>query len=403
MNSVVRLAIVDPNDVTRSSLKNLLLGIDMVWLEAECSRYEFFIDVVDQTNPHIALISLDSDVDRAIALVAEVKQKSRQCDVLVVSASQEGSVILQAMRSGAREFLNLPLKIEDFLAALDRIMTVAGGFGGDDRVRSSQVIAVAGASGGVGCTSLTTNLACILAQDTNNAVVILDLDLSLGDADIWLDIIPDYTIQDVADNISRLDYSLLKRSLTRHDCGAYLLPRPVRMDETTAISADELRRVIALLRATFTHLVIDVSKSYSSLDLAAMQAADHILMVTQLDLPCLRNVVRLLEFLDTQDDLSDKIRVVVNRLGLEDAQISLNKALDTIGREIHAEIPNDYATMVESRNNGVPLVDQAPKTKLTRSLTDLAASLQTPQTDETQGEEKKAKKGLFGFLSNSSR
>ncbi|MEO2034340.1 MAG: response regulator, partial [Planctomycetaceae bacterium] len=229
MKSVIRLAIVDPNDTTRGSLKNLLLGIDMVWLEAECSRYEFFIDVVDQTNPHIALICLDSDVEKGLSLIAEVKRKSRKCDVLVVSASQEGSLILQAMRNGAREFLNLPLKIEDFLAALDRIMSVDGGFGGDDPVRSSQVITVAGASGGVGCTSLSTNLACILAQDPNNAVVILDLDLALGDADIWLDIIPDYTIQDVADNISRLDYSLLKRSLTRHDCGAYLLPRPVRM------------------------------------------------------------------------------------------------------------------------------------------------------------------------------
>ena len=61
MKNVVRLAIVDPNDASRSMLKNLLLGIDMVWLEAECSRYEFFIDVASQTQPDIALVSLDAD------------------------------------------------------------------------------------------------------------------------------------------------------------------------------------------------------------------------------------------------------------------------------------------------------------------------------------------------------
>ena len=97
-------------------------------------------------------------------------------------------------------------------------------------------------------------------------------ELALGDADVWLDIIPDYTIQDVAENITRLDYSLLKRSLTKHDCGAFLLPRPVKLGEATSITPDELRRVIALLKATFPHLIIDVSKNFGPLDLAAMDA-----------------------------------------------------------------------------------------------------------------------------------
>ena len=70
MKNVVRLAIVDPNDATRSALKNLLLGIDMVWLEADASRYEFFTDVVSQTQPDIALVSLDADPTKALELVA---------------------------------------------------------------------------------------------------------------------------------------------------------------------------------------------------------------------------------------------------------------------------------------------------------------------------------------------
>ena len=57
MNEVVRLAIVDPNDATRALLKNMLLGIDSVWLEAECSRYEFFTDVATQTKPDIAWVA----------------------------------------------------------------------------------------------------------------------------------------------------------------------------------------------------------------------------------------------------------------------------------------------------------------------------------------------------------
>ncbi|MDA1214364.1 MAG: AAA family ATPase, partial [Planctomycetota bacterium] len=255
-----------------------------------------------------------------------------------------------------------------------------------------------GVSGGVGCTSLSINLACALAQRDSNTVAIIDLDLAMGDADVWLDIIPDYTIQDVAENITRLDYSLLKRSLTKHDSGPCLLPRPVEIEDRAPITPDELKRVISLLKSTFSHLIIDVSKSYNPLDVAALEIADSIVVVTQLDLPCLRNVVRLLQFLERYEKLISKVKVVVNRMGLDETQISLNKATETIGREIFFQLPNDYATMVESRNNGVPLIVQAPKGKLTRAFEQFAILLDGQVTEETTSEEAKKKRGLFSFL-----
>lgn len=399
MNNVVRLAVVDPNDATRSALKNLLLGIDMVWLEADCSRYEFFTDVVSQTKPDIALISLDSDSSKALSLVSQISQELPSCSILVVSSSQEGSLILQSMRNGAKEFLSFPLKLDDFLAALDRIQQSKLSLEGDGRRRSSQVITVAGVGGGVGCTSLAINLCCSLAQNEKNSVALIDLDMALGDADVWLDIIPDYTIQDVAENITRLDYSLLKRSLTQHDCGAFLLPRPNQMEDTVTIAPDELRRVVALLKATFSHLIIDVSKAYGPLDLAAMECSELVLLVTQLDLPCLRNVVRLTKYFDQMDEIAQKIRIVVNRMGLEDSQISMTKAVESIGKELFWQIPNDYATMVESRNNGVPLITQAPRSKLTKSIEQFAQLIdQSSSEGKTSGDLSENKKGFFSFL-----
>jgi len=398
MNDVIRLAIVDPSDATRNTLKNLLLGIDTVWLEAECSRYEFFVDVAVQTKPDIALISLDADSSKGLTLLANLARELPECSALVVSSSQEGSLILQAMRNGAKEFLSYPLKLEDFMAAMDRIRQLKGGRDRDGQARTSQVITVGGVGGGVGCTSIIVNLASFLAQNENNSVAIIDLDLKLGDADVWLDIIPDFTIQDVSENITRLDYSLLKRSLTKHDCGAFLLPRPVQIDDDIRITPDELRRVIALLKATFSHLVIDISKSYTALDLAAMDVSDIVLLVTQLDLPGLRNVVRLSQYFDVREMPSEKIKVVINRMGLEDSQISLNKAQETIGRDVFAQIPDDYPVMVESRNNGVPLLTQAPKAKLTKAFEQLARQLDSSMENLSPKPQGKQKKGLFSFL-----
>ncbi len=405
MKSVVRMAIVDPNDASRNALKNMLLGIDAVWLEAECSRYEFFGDVLEQTKPDLALIAIDSDPAKGLPLIAAVTQTSPSCSVLVVSRSTEGSLILQAMRNGAKEFLNSPLQLDDFMAALDRIRQTGGGANSSGRWRSSKVITIAGASGGVGCTAIAINLACALASHPENSVAVMDLDLALGDADVWLDIIPDYTILDVAENITRLDYSLLKRSLTMHDCGAFVLPRPVQMVEGAPISPDSLKRVVTLLKATFSHLVIDISKSYTALDQAAMEISDQTLLVTQLDLPCLRNVVRIIQFLEEQEGLKDKLQIVVNRLGLADTQISLNKALDTIGREVFWQIPNDYANMVESRNNGVPLITEAPRAKLTRSIEQLAEAIDGAVLTADAPEETSGRKGkrLFSFLGGASK
>ncbi len=399
MNNVLRLAIVDPSDASRDALKAMLLGMDTIWLEAEASRYEFFADVVGQTHPDIALIALDANPNRALQLITQLNETSPECAIIVVSGSTDGSLILQTMRAGAKEFLPQPLRIDDLLDALGRLNERKFGKG-RTKSRGSSVIAVAGATGGVGCTSMAVNIACSLAQDPDRTVALVDLDLCLGDCDVFLDTIPDYTLVDVAQNVTRLDFSLLKRSLTKHASGLYLLPRPVQMEDVSLVTPENLQRVIGLLKATFSHLVIDLSKGYTSNDMVAMMAASHVLLVTQMDLPCLRNVVRLMMSFGEVPELADKVKIVVNRFGLGDGQISTKKAQETIGREIAWQIPNDYRTMVETRNNGVPLYEQAPKANITQSIKQLAEMLGGDDRTATADAAKTpGVRGLFNFWS----
>ncbi|MCC9599005.1 AAA family ATPase [Stieleria sp. JC731] len=374
MTNVLRIALVDPNDDTRESLKGMLLSMDTVWLEADCSRYEFFPDIIEQTAPDVGVISLDNDNEKAIRLITRLAGDSPETVLLAASESTDGHLILQTIRAGAREFLTLPMSHEDLSAALGRVSQQKFG-SSEGGARGCEVIAIAGATGGVGTTSTAVNLGCIFAADNRNSVALLDLDLALGDADVFLDAIPDYTLADVVQNVSRLDIQLLKQSLTKHSSGLYLLPRPVELHDTQGITDESLRKVIGLLKATFTHLVIDLSKTYSPVDMAAIEAASQVLLITQLDLPCLRNVVRLMMSFEEIDGLQDKVEIVVNRAGLESGQISLKKAKETLGREIYALLPNDYRTMVEVRNNGVPLINQAPKSAITQAMKDLAGKL----------------------------
>lgn len=374
MSNVLRLAIVDPDEDARESLKTTLLSMDSVWLEADCSRYEFFSDVVEQTDPDIALIALDENPEKALDLVNSVRTRSPNCGILVASSSTDGGLILRAMRAGVTEFLPQPLRIEDLVAALDRVGKKRFGEASSTS-RGSSLIAVAGATGGVGTTSIAVNLGCALAADERNTVVLVDLDLCLGDADVFLDTIPEYTLADVAQNIARLDFALLKRSLTKHSSGIYLLPRPVQLEDISLINPEDLTRMVGLLKATFTHVIIDLSKSYGPLDRVAMDMADQILVTTQLDLPCLRNVVRLMMSFNEMEGIKEKIRIIVNRVGKDDGQISLKKAEETIGAPIFWQLPNEYRVMVEVRNNGVPLIEHAPKANITQQIGALAAAL----------------------------
>src|SRR5438093_408875 len=162
MKDVQRIAIVDPSDSTREPLRNLLLGVESVWLEAECSRYEFFIDVARQSTPDLVVVALDADHLKALQLIQQLTVEFPNMPILAVSARGDGQSILQALRAGAKEFLTQPVVLEELLLALQRLRQSRGpsgepGTNGTGKI-DSKVIAIVGSRGGVGCTSIAVNL-----------------------------------------------------------------------------------------------------------------------------------------------------------------------------------------------------------------------------------------------------
>src|SRR5947207_2381103 len=162
MKDVLRVAIVDPSDVTREPLRNLLMGVESIWLEAECSRYEFFVDVIVQSNPDLAVVALDTDQAKAMQLIAQLADDFPNIPILAVSGKGDGQSILQALRSGAREFLTQPVVLEELLGALQRLKQArsageAGAASSGTAKVESLVVAVVGSRGGVGSTSIAVN------------------------------------------------------------------------------------------------------------------------------------------------------------------------------------------------------------------------------------------------------
>lgn len=378
---MLRIAIVDPQDMTRDPLRSLLLGVDFVFLEAESNRYEFFADVIAESPPDLAIVNLDADKAKALQLVSQVAHDYPQMPILVISSDNQA--ILQSLQRGAKHFLMQPVVLEDLLVTLRRAQGDGGGAGGGPRgvvagARSSQIIAVLGSRGGVGCTTLAVNLGCILAGDPENAVALCDLDLALGDADISLDLVPDHTLADLALAIDKLDLNFIKRSLLKHaPTGLNILAHPVQLSELPMIEPAHVERILNLLRINYSHLILDLSKGLTPIDFVALEMADEVLLVAQLELSSLRNVVRMLMTLGVQEGIAEKVRVVVNRVGSEyaEAEISLKKAEETIGKPIFWQVPNDAKAVLGARVAGEALMTHAPRCRAQQSLAGLAQAL----------------------------
>src|SRR5262249_7902111 len=154
------------------------------------------------------------------------------------------------------------------------------------------------------------------------------------------DIMPDHTLMEVAQSVDRLDLTLLKRSLTRHSSGVFVLPHPVAMEDVAKIEPDSLRRVGRLLTAAFDTVVIDASNGLQAADIVACQMAGAILLVPRLELTCLRNTARLLQRFRQLDVLADKVRVVVNRSYDNVCEIGLKKAEEVLSAAISWQIPS---------------------------------------------------------------
>ncbi|QEH34304.1 Septum site-determining protein MinD [Aquisphaera giovannonii] len=390
MRDVIRVVLVDPNEESRRALQRLLGSLAVLWLAEAFDSYKAAASRVAEIAPDLCLVALDADPAQAVELIAGLSHASPGTVLLPASATCDSGLILKAIRAGAREFLTLPTEAAEVSDIVSRLFRGRGEAGGPG-AKGPQLVTITGASGGVGCTSTAVNLATTLASGGHGETILLDFDLMFGSVDACLDIIPDNTLSNVIQNLDRLDLTLLKRSMTRHASGLYVLPHPVALEDSARIDPEALRRLLGLLKAAFPNLVIDTSKGLQSSDFVAFEMADVILVVISLDLTCLRNTARLLNLFHQFEGMADRVKLVVNRAGSAESEIGLKKAEETLKMPISFQVPIASKAFQAARVRGVPLADVAAGSRAHQAILEIARSL---RGDEAAGAEK-PRKGLF--------
>jgi pilus assembly protein CpaE len=392
MKDLIRIVLIEPNGESRETLRRLLGTIGGFWVAEALESYQGAATRIGEIAPDLTIIALDHDPQPAIELIGAVTKANPHAAVLPASRNSDSALILRAIRAGAREFLTLPTDPVEVHEIIGRLLQGRAELQAT-AAHSRHVVAVIGASGGVGVTTVAVNLAASLASDKGQETLLLDLDLVFGSVDAALDIVTDHTLYSVLQNFERLDATLLKRSMTRHASGLYVLPRPQAIEEIAKVDPDTLQRLLGLLKATFGTVVIDTSKGLQPADTLAMEIADTILVVIQLDLTSLRNTARLIGLFQQFDGLVDRVKLVVNRIGSSDAEISQAKAEETLKMPVSWQIPNTTKVFQAARIKGVPIADIAKGTRPHQIFLEMARAMRPPAEQPA-----KPRKGFFAAL-----
>jgi len=299
---------------------------------------------------------------------------------LIAAAYDPPLALVRALiRAGAHDVVPLPLDVGELETSLlpirDRLSRVSL----SDHAANGKLVCVIKSVGGIGATSVLTQLAVRAAQNEaryNRQVCLMDLDLQFGNAAFQLGLRPSLTFFDLLEAGSRLDSSLLNATTTPHDSGLKIIAAPVSLMPLDAVTSEQMIEIVDLAKREFGTVFVDLPASWTNWSLSLLAQADLVLLVTELSVSGLHRARRQLDLLRDQDLASVDLRIVVNRF--EKGLLRSIRSADVqqaLGRDIAYTISNDPDVMHTATERGVPISDIKRKSAVGKDIDMLDAGI----------------------------
>jgi pilus assembly protein CpaE len=325
--------------------------------------------VVD-ANPDIVIVEIrdSSSGLQTLQVLQAALPKSR---LLITSNVTDPQLIIEAMRSGAREYLPNPVSQATLLEAFHRYLVEKNRTTNQASAKRGKLFCITSAKHGSGATTLAVNLAGIIAARSKQSTALLDLDRPVGDAAAYLNIKPAFTVSDALAAGPRLD-SVLLDSYMQKTNGFSLLAGFREYASNTAIPAERLDQLLEVSQNTFAHTIVDLPPTMTEDQVQVIaRYSQSIVVVLTPELPAIWRTERLLTYL-TKLESTDKVRVILNRSSSSDEISNMDiERLLRVG--IHWRLPNDYRACIKAINSG-RLLDPGSK-HLYRGMNALATEL----------------------------
>lgn len=353
---------------TKNDLVARLEATGHLGILAEASEVGGLADAVLSLHPDVLVLDLSSNGQRILDRVEKLPAPAPA--LLVCGPAEASSVILRSMRLGAEAYLTLPLSENELGAAIERI--VARSAPAPDETRRAATLAVLGAKGGVGTTTVACELARALATG-GAGTSLLDLDLDGGDVALHFDRDPRFSLADARER-GDLDRHYLETLFERIDPSLRLLCAPRLPEDGERVGVRHLERALAVVRDDEDFVVLDLPSHLGDIAVRALDEADLVLLVTTCDVASLLQARRRLELMKRMGFEADRLRVIVNRLDRK-SPMSLREIDDFLGHPVAGTLPNVHAVLQESQNTGqAPCVVEADN-PLQTGVQDLVSTL----------------------------
>lgn len=392
--------VIDPNESSRLDTSHALqaVGLDICG-EAHYGTEATFLAA--QHKPNVIMLALEDPPIRGLATLEALQQQMPDTPVLVYSSLVATTLMRQAMRAGARDFLEKPLRERELRDAIHTVLSqeeqrqLARWSEHNSASARGTVFTIAGAKGGIGKTTLATNLAVAIRRVTGQEVVLVDGDAQFGDVSVMLDMEVERSVADLARDEKEINREIVQGYLKRHSSGIDVLMAASEPDDWRALQAEHISGLARSLSETHEYVLIDTPGVMNETVAASLNEAGIVFLVTSLDVSSVKDTRTALRILQSWAMPQHRVRLIINDNTRAPA-VSAADVERACGIQATHIIPHD-TNVGPSIQTGMPIVDQQPNTRFTRSVLEIAEQVTGVRVREPRMQHRFAMGGMSLF------
>ena len=323
-----------------------------------------------QANVDVIFYDMEISSDASKDFVEKLEAVKPNCKIITLAYKYDSQTVFQLMRSGVIECLLKPVLKDNLIKAYESAVTPY-----NPEEDEAKVISVFSNKGGLGKTSVAVNLALSLSSFTKKRTMILDLNFQLGDVATFLDISPKFSISDILGKIEAQENAdILSLTEKYKDSDVYVIADNYRGEYKENIPSERINKLLSVLKKHFGYIIVDLSQNLDNITQNVLNFSNLVLLVTNINLPSLRNTQRCLDLLKLHNVEEAKIQPVVNRY-IDNDEITLTDVQKMLNKKVFCTIPNNYIAQLQAINKGVGVAEMNSNSNITKSYNELAKSI----------------------------
>lgn len=320
--------------------------------------------------PDVVVFALDSaDIDEEfLSFIENLDLSSSGCSAVILTDSVSVDLVNSAAQYGIRRVVDVEVAAQDFCNSLKKIVTSERKFSQKinvERKLRSYIYAFFSGKGGVGKTTISTNLAINLAS-RGKKTLLIDLDLQFGDADMALDLNPTETIVDIARDSSGISIDNLTTCCVTHSSGLSVLSSPSSPEMAEYVQSSHVKAILDTARNYFEYIIVDCGCNLTDPVITALESSDTIFMVNDVNILSLKRA-KLCQNVLTQINQEEKLKIIINKK-VKKNNVKLTDYENVLGQDIYATFSSDLKTINDSLNSGQPTILYKPRSVFSKEM-----------------------------------